>query len=312
MNPWFVLGGRMHELWEATRPYAGWVYLALLLFPVVLGIVWWARQVRGGGDGPWRELTRHEVAYLDGGRRGVVLTAVRRLQAAGVLAVSERGFIHTATDRPRVPDRIDRVIVANADHVYPKALAEPLRPALRRIARRLEGDGLLVERREVRRRWLVVMLVELACCVTALAVFVVGIAVREVSGLEVLFLACAVLTVLVTLRRGGKPVLTRRGEQALVLAGVRRPPREERRARLRRFTAAATSVALLNRTSVPASDWHGAGPIAWAGDPGGGTDWSDVSFGDGGGLGGFGGGGGDGGGFGGGGGDGGGGGGGGC
>lgn len=265
----------MRELWEATRPYAGWVYLGLLLFPVLLGIGWWARQVRGGGSAPWRALSRHELAYLDGGRRGVVLTAVRRLRAAGVLRVSERGLIHTGPDRPRVPDRIDRVIVANADHVYPRAFAVPLRPALRRIARRLEGDGLLVDRREVRRRWLAVVLAELACCAVALAVFVVGVAVRAASGLEVLFLACAVLTVVVTVRRAGKHVLTRRGEHALVLAGVRMPPKEAWRARLHRFTALATVFAVLTRTSVPTPDRGEDDPDGWASDVGGGADWSD-------------------------------------
>lgn len=280
MIPWFVLGGHMHELWAATRPYAGWVYLGVLLFPVLLGVVWWARQVRGGGDGgdgSRRELTRHELAYLDGGQRGVVLTAVRRLRKTGVLRVSERGLLHAGTPRPRVPDRIDRVIVANADHVFPKAFTVPLRSTLRRMARRLEDDGLLVQRREVRRRWLTVVLVELGCCVAALALFVVGMVVKELSGLEVLFLAGAVLMVVVTFRRGGGGrVLTRRGERALVTAGVRLPPKEAWRTRLRKFTALATLLALLTRTSIPAPEWDEGDPDAWAdGGDGGGADWSD-------------------------------------
>jgi uncharacterized protein (TIGR04222 family) len=261
------------------------VYLGALLFPALLGVVWWARQVRGRGDGPVRELSRHELAYLDGGRRGVVLTAVRRLRAAGVLKVSERGLIHAGTPRPRVPDRIDGVIVANADHVYPKAFAYPLRPALRRIARRLEDDGLLVERREVWRRWRTVALVEVGCCAAALALVIVGLVSGRWPGREVLFLAGAVLTVVVTLRspRGG-PVLTRRGEQALVIAGLRRPPREAWRARLRKFTALATLLALLTRTSVAVPERDGDDPDAWADDAGGGADWSDShsdGFGDG-------------------------------
>jgi uncharacterized protein (TIGR04222 family) len=266
----------MRELWEVTRPYAGWVYLGTLLFPVLLGVVWWVRQVRGGGDRPWRELSCHELAYLDGGWRGVVLSAVRRLRSAGVLEVSEHGLLYTGTSRPCIADRIDRVIVANADHVYPKAFVDPLRPALRRMARRLESDGLLVERREVRRRRSTVVLVELGCCVAALAVFIVGLAVREVSGLEVLFLVCAVLLLEVTSRRARKQVLTRRGEHALVVAGVRQLPREAWRMRLRKFTAFASLLALLTRTSVATPDRDEDDPDAWAADTGDSAAWSDA------------------------------------
>lgn len=300
----FVLG-----LWDAMRP---WVYLGALVFPALLGAVWRRWQVRGeDGVEPVRELTRHHIAYLVGGPRGVVLAAVRRLRRTGVLSVTERGLVYAAAGRA-VPDRIDRVIVAHADHVLPKSFVVPLRPALRRIARQLEGDGLLVRRRDVWRRMVTVVLLYAGFFVAGLVLVGVAMELYGAAGLELLFIlgaVVAVVFVVVGAERSGGHVLTRRGEHALVAAGRRAAPVDkgtasvgEGRSRLRRFGALLTIVALFSRTSVAVADeddeefpesWDGGEGAGWfdaveggGGDSGGGGDWGGGDSG-GGGEGGF-------------------------
>ncbi len=68
---------------------------------------------------------------------------------------------------------------------------------------------------------------------------------------------------------------TRRGEHVLVVAGVRLPPKQAWRARLRKFTVLATLFALFTRTSVAIPEWEDDDPVAWADDAHGGADWSD-------------------------------------
>lgn len=258
---------RVHELWDATRPFAVWVYLGALVLPALLGGVWWSRQVRGGRAAPERELSRHELAYLKGGPREVVLAAVRRLQRTGAVTVTDRGLVHAARPGRRLRDRIDNVIVTHADNVFPKSLVAPLRPQLRGVARRLESAGLLVPWRKVWRRWVTVVVLQGAVCVIGGALFVVALVLSEPAGLELLFLVCAVLAVVVAMRAGGRNhyVPTRRGTHTLVAAGLRQPQNGPRR-----FTALLTLLALLFRSSVPVPDSDEDDPESWS------DDWSDA------------------------------------
>jgi uncharacterized protein (TIGR04222 family) len=244
----------MHELWDASRSFAVWVYLGALLLPVLVGALWWGRQVRGG-SGAERELTRHELAYLKGGPREVVLAAVQRLVRAGVLSVSGRGLVHAIVPGRR-QDRIDGVIVANAEHVFPKVFLKPLRSALRGLARALETDGLLVPRCEVAQRWKAVILLQVGVFLVGVALFVVALALHEQPWLELLFAVCAAVAVAIGLKESGRSgwVPTRGGMGALTAAGVVRP---RPRSGLRRAVALVALFALLTRTSTPGTARRG-------------------------------------------------------
>jgi uncharacterized protein (TIGR04222 family) len=282
---------RMYELWAATRPFAIWVYLGALAFPALVGGLWRLRQVRRHRGAPERELSRHELAYLHGGPREVVLAAIRRLRRTRALAVTNRGLVHAVEPRRRLPDRIDNTIVTNADFVFPKVFAKSLRRVLRPIVKRLEDDGLLVRNRDVRRRVGTVAVLQIGVSVAFLALVVVAGVLRELMVVELLFLGCAVLVLVMTVRRyrPGVPEPTLRGEAHLVDAGLRPPPRSG----LRRFLALFTLFAVFLRSSVTvpdeddpdewAQDWPDT-DSAWGDGTGdGGGDGSDGGGGDGGG-----------------------------
>lgn len=257
----------MHELWDATRPFAAWGYLGGLAFPALVGGLWRMLQVRRHQGAPARELTRHELAYLHGGPREVVLAAIRRLRRTRALAVTNRGLVHAVAPRRRLADRIDNTIVANADFVFPKAFDRSLRPVLGSTVQRVEDDGLLVRDRDVRRRVGTVVLLQIGISAAFLALVIVAAVLSEPMLLEVLYLGCAVLVLVTTVRRyrPGYPEPTRRGEAQLAAAGLRPP----RRSGVRRFLALFTLFAVFLRSSVtaPAED----DPEQWA------EDWPDTA-----------------------------------
>ncbi|MCR3753611.1 TIGR04222 domain-containing membrane protein [Lentzea californiensis] len=212
-RPWGLSGPEFLQLY--------WIGLALA---VLVAIVVRVRVRAGQSTQPVRSLDMDELAYLAGGPRRVVETAVARLLTAGELRTSRRGTVQ-ATSTTQSLNQVDRAVVTDCQRytnrtvnlMIPAVSAEPV---VTGIGRRLEGMGLLVDpdvAKSAVRKGSIALWVLLAIGV---ARWVNGIMVdAPVGWLTVQLVLTGLLIVLLT-RRGKKVVRTGKGNE--VLAGARR------------------------------------------------------------------------------------------
>ncbi|SDG86817.1 TIGR04222 domain-containing protein [Lentzea fradiae] len=138
LRPWGLSGPEFLQLY--------WIGLALA---VLVAVVVRVRVRAGRGDQPVRSLDMDELAYLAGGPRRVVETAVARLLTAGEIRTSRRGAVSTTTTTsPRNP--VDRAVVDDCRRYTNRTVnlmipAVAAGEAVTAIGRRLEAMGLVVD-----------------------------------------------------------------------------------------------------------------------------------------------------------------------
>ncbi|HEX8867024.1 MAG TPA: TIGR04222 domain-containing membrane protein, partial [Lentzea sp.] len=136
-KPWGLSGPEFLQLY--------WVALAVAVL-VAITIRAYARTARGSQ--PARTLDMDELAYLAGGPRRVVETAIARLLTAGELRTSRRGAVQ-ATSTTSSLNPVDRAVITDS-HRYTNRTVGLMIPAVAQddavtaIGRRLEEMGLVV------------------------------------------------------------------------------------------------------------------------------------------------------------------------
>ncbi|UUV33558.1 TIGR04222 domain-containing membrane protein [Amycolatopsis roodepoortensis] len=171
----------MEDTWGIPGPTFLAIYGALIVFPVVVGLVWTiavklgAKAPRGTVSGP--EPTVYELAYLAGGPDRVVDTAIAALVDRGTLRVSSSKQLQLTGPEPADP--IEKAVAKGARPGY-NATTRGIRDRLRMsgpmqaLAKGLETRGLVVADRTPRIRQVVYFLY--------LAVLVLGV-VRLIAGI---------------------------------------------------------------------------------------------------------------------------------
>lgn len=136
-RPWGLSGPEFLQLY--------WIGLALA---VLVAIVVRVRVRAGHSNSPERFLDMDELAYLAGGPRRVVETAIARLLTSGELRTSRRGAVQaTSTNLPLNP--VDRAVITDSQR-YTNRTVNLMIPAVANddavtaIGRRLEEMGLVV------------------------------------------------------------------------------------------------------------------------------------------------------------------------
>ncbi len=136
-RPWGLSGPEFLQLY--------WIGLALA---VLVAIVVRVRVRAGHSTQPVRSLDMDELAYLAGGPRRVVETAIARLLTSGELRTSRRGTVQvTSTTQSLNP--VDRAVVTDSQR-YTNRTVNLMIPAVAKddaviaIGRRLEEMGLVV------------------------------------------------------------------------------------------------------------------------------------------------------------------------
>lgn len=206
-RPWGLSGPEFLELY--------WIGLALAVLVAVFVRV----RVRAGhSNQPVRSLDMDELAYLAGGPRRVVETAIARLLTAGELRTSRRGTVQ-ATSTAQSLNAVDRAVITDAQR-YTNRTVNLMIPAMARddvvtaIGRRLEDMGLVVNpavAKSALRKGSVVLWVLLAIGV---ARWVNGIAIGAPIGWLTLQLVVTGALIFVLTRRG-KHVRTSKGNSVL-------------------------------------------------------------------------------------------------
>jgi uncharacterized protein (TIGR04222 family) len=136
-RPWGLSGPEFLQLY--------WIGLALA---VLVAIVVRVRVRAGHSSQPVRSLDMDELAYLAGGPRRVVETALARLLTAGELRTSRRGTVQ-ATAATSSLNPVDRAVITDSQR-YTNRTVNLLIPAVAKddavtaIGRRLEEMGLVV------------------------------------------------------------------------------------------------------------------------------------------------------------------------
>ncbi|WP_157985166.1 TIGR04222 domain-containing membrane protein [Lentzea terrae] len=136
-RPWGLSGPEFLQLY--------WIGLALA---VLVAIIVRVRVRAGHSSQPVRSLDMDELAYLAGGPRRVVETALARLLTAGELRTSRRGTVQ-ATAATSSLNPVDRAVITDSQR-YTNRTVNLLIPAVAKddavtaIGRRLEEMGLVV------------------------------------------------------------------------------------------------------------------------------------------------------------------------
>ncbi|HET6287926.1 MAG TPA: TIGR04222 domain-containing membrane protein [Amycolatopsis sp.] len=172
----------MEDTWGIPGPTFLAIYGALLVFPLVVGLLWTIavklghKAPRAAVRGP--EPTVYELAYLAGGPDRVVDTAIAALVDRGTLRVSSAKQLQLTGSEPADP--IERAVAKGARPGY-NATTRGIRDRLRMskpmqaLAKGLEDRGLVVADRVPRIRQVVFFLY--------LVVLVLGVA-RLVAGIS--------------------------------------------------------------------------------------------------------------------------------
>ncbi|MFI6099087.1 TIGR04222 domain-containing membrane protein [Lentzea sp. NPDC051213] len=207
MRPWGLSGPEFLQLY--------WIGLALA---VVVAIIVRVRVRAGHSNQPVRSLDMDELAYLSGGPRRVVETAVARLLTAGELRTSRRGAVQ-ATANSQSVNPVDRAVMADSQR-YSTRTVNVMIPsvatdtAVTSIGQRLEDMGLVVNpdmAKSALRKGSIALWVLFAI---GLARWVNGIALSaNVGWLTLQLVLTAVLIFLLT--RRGKLVRTTKGDRVL-------------------------------------------------------------------------------------------------
>ena len=136
-RPWGLSGPEFLQLY--------WIGLALAVLVAIVVRV----RVRAGHSGrPVRSLDMDELAYLAGGPRRVVETAIARLLTTGELRTSRRGAVQ-ATSTTQSLNPVDRAVITDAQR-YTNRTVNLMIPAMSAdgvvlaIGQRLEDMGLVV------------------------------------------------------------------------------------------------------------------------------------------------------------------------
>jgi uncharacterized protein (TIGR04222 family) len=136
-RPWGLSGPEFLQLY--------WIGLALA---VLVAVVVRVRVRAGHSSQPVRSLDMDELAYLAGGPKRVVETAIARLLTTGELRTSRRGAVQvTSTAQSLNP--VDRAVIADSQR-YVNRTVNLMIPAMSRdgvvlaIGQRLEDMGLVV------------------------------------------------------------------------------------------------------------------------------------------------------------------------
>ncbi|WP_154696977.1 TIGR04222 domain-containing membrane protein [Lentzea guizhouensis] len=143
MEPWGLSGPEFLQLY--------WIGLALAVLAAIVIRV----RARAGGSQPVRTLDVDEIAYLAGGPRRVVETAVARLLTAGELRISRRGAV-SATNSPQSRNHVDRAVLTDSQR-YSNRTVSLMIPAVakdiavRAIGLRLQELGLVLSEEAVKR-----------------------------------------------------------------------------------------------------------------------------------------------------------------
>ncbi|MCX2954325.1 TIGR04222 domain-containing membrane protein [Lentzea sp. NEAU-D7] len=207
-RPWGLSGPEFLQLY--------WIGLALA---VLVAIVVRVRARAGHSTQPVRSLDMDELAFLAGGPRRVVETAVARLLTSGELRTSRRGTVQ-ATSTTRSLNPVDRAVITDCQRytnrtvalMIPSVAADPV---VTGIGRRLEDMGLLAGSDVVKsatRKGSVPLWVLLAIGV---ARWVNGVAVDAPVGWLTLQLVLTGVLILLLTRRGKALVRTRKGNEVL-------------------------------------------------------------------------------------------------
>lgn len=206
-RPWGLSGPEFLQLY--------WIGLALAVLVAVIVRV----RVRAGHSvQPVRSLDMDELAYLAGGPKRVVETAVARLLTSGELRTSRRGAVQV-TSSPHSVNPVDRAVIADSQR-YTNRTVNLLIPAVARdgvvlaIGRRLEEMGLVVQpevAKSALRKGSIALWVLL---VIGVARWVTGLAIDAPIGwLSVQLVITGALIFLLT--RRGKHVRTSKGNRVL-------------------------------------------------------------------------------------------------
>lgn len=193
-----------------------WIGLALA---VLVAIVVRMRVRAGHSTQPVRSLDIDELAYLAGGPRRVVETAIARLLAAGELRTSRRGTVQ-ATTSTQSKNPVDRAIVTDSQR-YTNRTVNLMVPAMASddavtsIGRRLEDMGLVVNpdvAKSTLRKGSIALWVLL---VIGFARWINGIAIGADIGWLSLQLVIVTPVLIYLVSRRGKLVRTTKGDRVL-------------------------------------------------------------------------------------------------
>ena len=209
-RPWGLSGPEFLQLY--------WIGLALA---VLVAIVVRVRVRAGHSTQPVRSLDMDELAYLAGGPRRVVETAIARLLTAGELRTSRRGTVQV-TSTTKSLNQVDRAVITDCQR-YTNRTVNLMIPAVAAdgvvtaIGQRLQDMGLVVDpavAKSALRKGSIALWVLL---VIGFARWINGLAIGASIGWLTLQLVLAgVLIVLLT--RRGKHVRTGKGNRVLAEA----------------------------------------------------------------------------------------------
>lgn len=141
--------GRMQRPWGLSGPEFLQLYWIGLALAVLVAIIVRVRVRAGHSNQPVRSLDMDELAYLAGGPRRVVETAIARLLTAGELRTSRRGTVQVTSTAKSV-NPVDRAVITDSQR-YTNRTVNLMIPAVARdgavtaIGRRLEELGLVVQ-----------------------------------------------------------------------------------------------------------------------------------------------------------------------
>ncbi|MEU0882695.1 TIGR04222 domain-containing membrane protein [Lentzea sp. NPDC005914] len=209
-RPWGLSGPEFLQLY--------WIGLALA---VLVAIIVRVRVRAGHSSQPVRSLDMDELAYLAGGPRRVVETAIARLLTAGELRTSRRGTVQ-ATSATSSLNAVDRAVITDSQRYTNRTVSLMIASvskddAVTAIGRRLEEMGLVVHpdvAKSALRKGSVLLWVLLAVGVVRL---VNGLAIGAPVGyLALLLILTGGLVFLLT--RRGKHVRTSKGNSVLAAA----------------------------------------------------------------------------------------------
>ncbi|SDM68241.1 TIGR04222 domain-containing protein [Lentzea albidocapillata subsp. violacea] len=208
-RPWGLSGPEFLQLY--------WIGLALA---VLVAIVVRVRVRAGHSTQPVRSLDMDELAYLAGGPRRVVETAVARLLTAGELRPSRRGTVQ-ATSTMQSLNPVDRAVVTDCQR-YTNRTVNLMIPAVAEdgvvtaIGQRLEAMGLVVNpavAKSALRKGSIALWVLI---VIGLARWVNGIAIgANIGWLTVQLVLTGLLILTLRLTRRGGHIRTRKGDRVL-------------------------------------------------------------------------------------------------
>ncbi|SMD24797.1 TIGR04222 domain-containing membrane protein [Lentzea albidocapillata] len=208
-RPWGLSGPEFLQLY--------WIGLALA---VLVAIVVRVRVRAGHSTQPVRSLDMDELAYLAGGPRRVVETAVARLLTAGELRTSRRGTVQvTSTTRSLNP--VDRAVVTDCQR-YTNRTVNLMIPAVAEdgavtaIGQRLEAMGLVVNpavAKSALRKGSIALWVLI---VIGFARWVNGLAIgANIGWLMVQLVLTGLLILTLRLTRRDRHIRTRKGDRVL-------------------------------------------------------------------------------------------------